>query len=206
MTKLEKITPQDFVVSEWSGGKTTQIAIDPPGALYADRSFHFRLSSATVELEESNFTSLPDYDRIIAPIEGELSLFYKGSETPVILRELECAAFDGAWETRSRGKVVDYNLMTRKGVCRGNAFALIVGVGQTAEFCCQSGEPGRSVLLCWCVQGAAELGAGGETVALSTRDAARLQTGAGAPAVAVKIRNKGDCPVRLMVAQVSFLS
>lgn len=206
MTKLEKIVPQDFVVSEWSGGKTTQIVIEPPGALYADRDFHFRLSSATVELEESDFTSLPDYDRIIAPIEGELSLYYNGSETSVILRELECAAFDGAWETRSRGRVVDYNLMTRKGVCRGNAFALIVGAGQTAEIRCESGEQGRSVLLCWCVQGSAELSAGGETTALSSRDAARLEVAPGGAAVNVKVQNQGDSPVRLMVAQVSFLS
>lgn len=205
MTKLEKITPQDFVVSKWSGGKTTQIAIDPPGAVYADRDFHFRLSSATVELEESDFTSLPDYDRIIAPVEGQLSLYYNESEAPVVLRELECDAFDGAWKTRSCGRVVDYNLMTRKGVCQGNTFALIVGAGQTAEFCCESGEKGHSVLLCWCVQGDVEFSAAGETALLSPRDALRLEIAA-ENAVKAKVQNTGTCPVRLMVAQVSFLS
>ncbi|WP_283608021.1 HutD/Ves family protein [Faecalispora anaeroviscerum] len=206
MTKLEKIVPQEFQVSEWSGGKTTQIMIDPPGALYADRDFYFRLSSATVELEESNFTSLPDYNRIIAPIEGELSLYYNGSEEPAVLHELECAAFDGSWETRSRGKVEDYNLMTRKGICQGNAFALIVGVGQRAEFSCESNEKGRSVLLIWCVQGSAELSTGRETVLLSPRDAARLQLASTEAAVKLMVQNTGTSPVRLMVAQVSFLS
>ena len=39
---------EDYVTSRWSGGSTTQIAIAPEGALYADRSFLWRLSSATV--------------------------------------------------------------------------------------------------------------------------------------------------------------
>lgn len=205
MTKLEKIESKDYIVSDWSGGKTTQIMIDPPGALYADRDFHFRLSSATVELEESVFTSLPDYDRIIAPIEGELKLYYNENETPVALHALECDAFDGAWNTRSEGKVVDYNLMTRKGVCRGNSYALIVGAGQYAELFCESiGK--RNVFLCWCVQGNADLTAGEQSVSLSSYDAARLEIAGGDTALRVRIRGVGKTAVRIMVAQVSFES
>lgn len=206
MTKLEKIDSKDYEVSEWSGGKTTQIIIDPPGALYVDRDFHFRLSSATVELEESVFTSLPDYNRIIAPIEGELKLYYNESEMPVVLHALECDAFDGAWNTRSQGKVVDYNLMTRKGVCRGNSYALIVGTGQSAEICCESIGT-RNVLLCWCVQGNAELTAGEKSVSLSSFDAARIEiTGEDTAAMRVRIQGVGNTAVRIMVAQVSFES
>ena len=47
---------EQFVVSQWTGGKTTQLAISPKEAVYADREFLWRLSSATVELEESDFT------------------------------------------------------------------------------------------------------------------------------------------------------
>lgn len=203
MTKLEKIESKDYIVSEWSGGKTTQIIIDPPGALYANRDFHFRLSSATVELEESEFTSLPDYERIIAPVEGELKLYYNESKTPVVLHALECDAFDGAWYTRSQGKVVDYNLMTRKGVCRGNSYALIVGAGQSAELFCESMGK-RSVLLCWCVQGSADLTTGEQSVSLASYDAARVEIAGDNSALRVKILGTGNTSVRIMVAQVSF--
>lgn len=205
MTKLEKIESKDYLVSEWSGGKTTQIIIDPPGALYADRDFHFRLSSATVELEESVFTSLPDYERIIAPVEGELKLYYNESDAPVVLHALECDAFDGAWNTRSQGKVVDYNLMTRKDVCRGNSYALIIGAGQSAEICCESNLGARNVLLCWCVQGSAELSAGEKSVSLSSSDAMRVEIAGKDAALRVRIHGVGNTAVRIMVAQVSFI-
>ena len=204
MMKWKKITPREFVVSNWSGGKTTQIAIDPPQADYADRNFHFRLSSAIVEQENSEFTVLPDYDRIIAPIRGELSLYYNGSARPVVLHELECAAFDGAWNTRSRGRVVDYNLMTRKGVCSGSTFALMVGVGQTASL--SAGGRDRGVMLIWCAAGTAGISVSGETALLSPRDAARLDWDAGSAPEEIILRGAGEEPVRIMVARVSFLS
>ena len=47
---------ENYSVSEWSGGKTKELAIYPPKCRYADRDFIFRLSSATVELDESDFT------------------------------------------------------------------------------------------------------------------------------------------------------
>ena len=54
-----KLTSPDFVTTTWSGGKTTQLAIAPDGASYAERAFLWRISSATVELEASDFTPLP---------------------------------------------------------------------------------------------------------------------------------------------------
>ena len=57
---LIHLTKDDYVVSQWSGGTTTQLAIAPSGAQYGDRAFLWRLSSATVDLEESDFTPLPD--------------------------------------------------------------------------------------------------------------------------------------------------
>ena len=52
----------NYSTSAWSGGATTEIRIMPEGSRYADREFLWRLSSATVEVEESTFTALPDYD------------------------------------------------------------------------------------------------------------------------------------------------
>ncbi len=107
-----------YTVSRWSGGTTTELAICPPDALYSDRDFLWRVSSAVVELPESDFTPLPDYDRILMILEGELRLSHDG-EKEYVLRPLEQTFFDGASRTFSRGQVTDFNLMMRKGRCTG---------------------------------------------------------------------------------------
>ena len=81
MIQFLRILPENHVVSEWSGGKTRQIFIYPPGAQYADRDFIFRVSSATVELDESDFTPLPDYRRFLSVLEGSVTLLI-GSQEP----------------------------------------------------------------------------------------------------------------------------
>ena len=108
------ITPEEFVTGVWSGGTTTQLAIYPPGASYADRNFIFRLSSATVDTEQSEFTHLPDYDRWLMIFEGSARLVH-GRGKEVLLNPYEYDAFDGGISTVSFGRVTDYNLMLRKG-------------------------------------------------------------------------------------------
>ena len=83
--KIEKIGADRQTVSRWSGGTTTQLAIYPVNALYADREFLWRVSSAVVELPESDFTPLSDYDRILMILEGELSLSHDGGEEYTLL-------------------------------------------------------------------------------------------------------------------------
>ena len=43
-------------VGAWTGGTTTQLAIWPEEADYASRRFDWRVSSARVEQEKSDFT------------------------------------------------------------------------------------------------------------------------------------------------------
>ena len=43
-----------------------------------NETFLLRISSATVECERSEFTSLPQVERIILPLSGSLHLFYEG--------------------------------------------------------------------------------------------------------------------------------
>ena len=105
---------KDFTVGKWSGGSTTQLAIFPAKSSYLGRNFVWRLSSATVDTEESDFTRLPDYDRVLMVLKGETVLSYEG-ERVVRLKELEQDRFDGAWKTKSFGKITDFNLMVRKG-------------------------------------------------------------------------------------------
>ena len=62
--------PEEYTVSQWAGGATTQLYIYPEHADYSRRDFIFRLSSATVECERSEFTSLPEVDRILMVLRG----------------------------------------------------------------------------------------------------------------------------------------
>ena len=112
-----KLSRAQAATTRWSGGTTTEFYIDPPGSAYARRDFAVRISSATVDLEASDFTLLPDYDRIILPLKGGFTLtFPEDGNRQVTLGPLEQASFDGAWHTHSMGKAVDFNVMTRKGL------------------------------------------------------------------------------------------
>ena len=114
----EKLTNRDYAVTEWSGGTTTQLAISPRGAAYGDRDFLWRLSSAKTEIAHTDFTPLPDYDRIISLLDGGLALkIGDGEKFP--LPRFALLAFDGGVHVESWGICSDFNLMLRKGRCLG---------------------------------------------------------------------------------------
>ncbi len=123
------IKPKDFVTGVWSGGTTTQIAIYPENASYGQRNFVFRLSSATVDTDRSEFTHLPDYDRWLMILEGSARLVY-GNDREIFLKPYECDAFDGGENTVSYGQVTDYNLMLQKG---GEGFMEAVGLDEKTK-------------------------------------------------------------------------
>lgn len=104
----------DYKSGQWMGGTTKEMVIYPKTSSYLDRNFIWRLSSATIEREKSSFSKLPDYDRVIMVLEGEVVLSYEGQRV-ARLKALEQDRFDGAWKTDSFGKIKDYNLMVRKG-------------------------------------------------------------------------------------------
>jgi environmental stress-induced protein Ves len=122
-TKLYR--ESEYPEKEWAGGKTREIFICPKEASYDERNFVFRLSSATIEQEESQFTSLPNYDRTIMVLEGEVILSFEGTRV-TRLSKWEQDQFDGKEITRSFGKIKDYNLMVLKGN-RGSLEALTLG-------------------------------------------------------------------------------
>ncbi|MBB6218312.1 environmental stress-induced protein Ves [Anaerosolibacter carboniphilus] len=129
--EIEKIAKEEQQTSLWAGGTTTQLAIYPKEALYSERNFLWRLSSARVEVDESIFTSLPGIWRHIMIIEGELKLIHEGHHK-IVLNPYEKDSFDGAWTTRSFGKVTDFNLMLAEG-CNGELRALHIDGGNYAE-------------------------------------------------------------------------
>lgn len=111
--KIEKLTEKDFITSLWTGGKTRQIAIYPHTCQYANRDFIWRLSSADVETESSVFTALPNYNRYISTLNGNITLIHN-DVTTINLNPYEIHFFDGGYKTTSLGKCVDFNLMLRK--------------------------------------------------------------------------------------------
>ena len=146
---FKKLTKQDYLTTTWSGGTTTQLAIFPLDAKYAERDFLWRVSSAAVNLEESDFTDLPDYERLIAALEGEMVLTHNGGE-PIRLRPFQVHAFSGAEATHSRGRCTDFNLMLRRGRAEGNMEALQL-TEQPLELASREGE----TLLLHCAAGRA---------------------------------------------------
>ena len=169
--KITKIDAAAQTISRWSGGTTTQLAIAPAGAVYADRDFLWRVSSAVVELPESDFTPLPDYDRILMILDGELTLSHDGGEE-YTLRTLEQTSFDGASHTFSRGQVTDFNLMMRKGRCTGR-----VGV-RGPKIDCGYGEvlSGEyDTRLFYCVAGEMKANIGAQWFDLSAGDSLLLE-------------------------------
>ncbi len=164
---------RDYVISRWSGGSTTQLAISPDDALYADRRFLWRVSSAAVELEESDFTALPEYWRLIATLEGEIALRHNGGEA-LRLRPLEVHGFDGAWATRSAGRCRDFNLMLRKGKAEGEMEALPLEESRTLP-----GDPRGGEQLLFCVRGRCRIESGEDRADLPPGES--LLTGAERP-------------------------
>lgn len=111
--KIELVKHEKQITRNWSGGKTTQLAIFPEEGSYEERHFDWRLSTAVVEEDNSTFTHLPGIDRILMIIKGSIRIEHKGKYSK-ILTEYEQDAFNGNWITNSYGKATDFNLMLRK--------------------------------------------------------------------------------------------
>lgn len=131
---IRHISASEYITSYWSGGATTQIAIAPAGAQYADRNFLWRISSATVELESSDFTPLPDYERFLSILRGEIAVFHDDGE-PIKLTPGKIHRFDGGAGTRAEGTCVDFNLMLRKGACIGEMRCLHLAEKGSIRLC-----------------------------------------------------------------------
>lgn len=104
----------EFMSAQWAGGSTTELFVHPVGSANAERNFEIRISTATVDLEESVFSNFSGYERSIAPLAGNMRLEHEGHHS-VTLRPCESDSFSGDWVTRSFGKCVDFNCIHRPG-------------------------------------------------------------------------------------------
>ena len=123
---------EDFKTTKWSGGSTTELYIHPLTANYAAGNFNFRISSATVEIENSDFTILPGVSRQLMVLKGSIKVSHKNHhEIQLNKREIDC--FEGSWQTSAVGTCVDFNLMT-KGNTEGKISSVCVSAAKSLNF------------------------------------------------------------------------
>lgn len=126
------IKADTFNTINWSGGISTQLYIYPETSDYALRNFDFRLSTARVDVEKSDFTALPSVSRKIMILDGEIEISHKNHYTKK-LQKFDIDEFEGDWGTSSVGICTDFNLMTR-GNTEGKLSSFNLPKGQTIDF------------------------------------------------------------------------
>jgi environmental stress-induced protein Ves len=107
--------------SPWKngGGSTTEIAVEPPGATLL--TFEWRLSLATVS-HDGPFSHFPGVDRSLALLDGPgLTLDIGANRHVLVPGETEAVSFPGEADVAAtilHGATLDFNVMTRRGVCQ----------------------------------------------------------------------------------------
>lgn len=125
---MKLIKSEDLHIAQWAGGTTCQLGIYPYDGDYKLRRFKWRISTAVVDVEESTFTNLPGINRLLMVLEGELKLIHEGHHS-CVLKQYEMDRFLGDWNTKSYGKVRDFNLMIN-GDGKGSLEAIVLGEGE----------------------------------------------------------------------------
>lgn len=107
------ISQKDYKTSNWSGGETTEVFLFPPNGDYGIKKFDYRVSTALVNLSESDFTPLPGFNRLIMSLNNPLKLTHDNGESlrEVSLKPFEVHPFSGNDKTKSFGKCQDFNLI-----------------------------------------------------------------------------------------------
>ena len=111
MTNVTLLRAKDFQVSDWSGGKTKQLYLSPPAGHYGKREFDYRLSTATVELAESQFSDLSGFHRILMSLDHTLHLHNASRQEETVLAPFTPYFFEGSDFITSRGTCTDFNLI-----------------------------------------------------------------------------------------------
>jgi environmental stress-induced protein Ves len=114
---MKKINSQHYKTTKWSGGATTELLIYPKESNFKAQDFQYRLSIATIEVSSSDFTPLPNVNRTLLLLAGELKLIHENHHESFLM-PFSQDSFMGDWNTHSIGIAKDFNLMTR-GTTKG---------------------------------------------------------------------------------------
>ncbi|MBS1782075.1 MAG: HutD family protein [Bacteroidetes bacterium] len=113
--QIVQFTAKNRTTIKWASGTSTEIFIFPNKASFAERNFMFRISTATVEAEESTFTHFAGITRHLMILKGEMELKHETQYTKH-LKAFDQDTFSGEWNTSSIGRVTDFNLMLQNGI------------------------------------------------------------------------------------------
>lgn len=102
------------IVSTWKGGKTEQLCIVPEDASLQERNFDLRISSATIDLERSEFSDFTGYRRYLMKLEGDITLLI--DDKSIIIKSDEAFEFMGDEKVISISKEPsrDFNVIIKK--------------------------------------------------------------------------------------------
>ena len=125
------IKKEELIINAWSGGTTTQLYIYPKESLYKNLDFSFRISTATIDVEESSFTTLPNVNRTLMILNGEITIQHQNKYSKQ-LKKFDTDTFNGEWQTSSIGKATDFNVMIR-GAAIGSAQGFSLKENQQKE-------------------------------------------------------------------------
>lgn len=102
------------IVSTWKGGKTTQLCIVPENASLQERNFDLRISSATIDLERSEFSDFRGYRRYLMKLEGDITLLI--DDKTINIKRDEAFEFMGDEKVISISKEPsrDFNVIIKK--------------------------------------------------------------------------------------------
>jgi uncharacterized protein len=126
MTSFKHFSLEEIPAVPWKngGGKTREIACSPDGATLAD--FDWRVSVADVR-SDGTFSVFENTDRSIALLSGNGMLLANAQTTlhHVLTQRFAPFLFRGEERivaTLLDGPTVDFNVMTRRGVCEASVF------------------------------------------------------------------------------------
>ena len=130
--KIRVQKEKDCKVVNWANGTSTELFVYPSDGNFHTRDFTFRISTATVEAEETTFSDFSSLTRILMILEGNIKLIHEGRYTKQ-LAPFDQVTFDGSWPTKSQGKVRDFNVMFKENV-EGKVEHFATNTGQLDSF------------------------------------------------------------------------
>jgi environmental stress-induced protein Ves len=158
-TPYRIITKDKVKKRSWSGGTVNQLFIYPENADFDNKDFIFQVSTATVDVEESLFTFFDNYDRIIMTTDNEFVLVHNDKEE-IFLAKNEPHIFYGGDKTQGKGKVNDFNLIMKRGVCRGDVMSLSMAAGSVVFPRKGNDKCARTLEIVYCAHGRLTLRSG----------------------------------------------
>lgn len=126
------ISNDKLITTTWQGGTTTELYIFPEDSNYLERNFEFRISTARVNIEESEFTSLPNINRELMILDGSIEIIHQNYYSKK-LNKFDTDSFKGDWKTSAKGTCADFNIMLKENY-NGNIEVLTLKSNQNILF------------------------------------------------------------------------